>query len=496
MTWGDSIRFARALIALNVRQTVFRWRGGRGRCPCQSPSDSGRAWETVCEEAAGWDRPVSFRRVCPKFRLGPKGWRCSVDTRDVRPHWGRAAGYVGAALLACYLCGVTAGYVGLRRIGYVGFGWSDVAWPGRWARISAAQSEHFLTQARAALGELDERAMRLSLASAATRGRSHFELRLALAQINSYLSSGTVATDAFEQLRRDFPARWPEAAIAYHDMLVAHHQVARLGDLALGELAQGGQDGDAGDGAWLRAAFVALRSADPAPALLQRNDPAMAMIAAERRQALTEAAAALAGDRAAATVLAGRIAKSQDLALVLAAADVVVDTLPELDALDVIAAVGSRLGVFERERLILRVCVRAGAGRRALAAFDTMLRAAARPLQRERLLASLVEFPDPERMRRLWPAAANTTSPFSARETGALWVAAMANGDAEIGGLAAQRLKAAHGVEIARDFPRDNSPRSASVWARILPLGREIGWTLAIVHAGRSGEERAPATRR
>lgn len=493
MTPGDSIRFARALIALNARQTVFRWRRGRGRCPCQAPSDSGRAWETVCEEASGWDRPESFRRVCPNFRRGPQGWRCAVDTRDVRPHWGRAAGYLGAVLLALYAVGATVGYVGLRRIGYVGVGWTDVAWPGHWSRIAAAQREHFLTQARAALGQLDDRAMRVSLASAATAGRAHFELRLALAQIHSYLSSGTVVTDAFEELRRDFPERWPEAAIAYHDMLLAHHQVGRLGDLALGELARPTRGAEGADGAWLRAAFVALRGAESAPALLQRNAAAMAKIGTERREALAEAAAARAGDRAAAAALGARIRSSMDLALVLAAADLVVDTLPETEALDVAAAVGSRLGAFERERLVLRVCVRAGAARRALAAFDTMLRAAARPLQRERLLAVLVEFPDPERMRRLWPAAANATSPFSAREVGGLWVAAAVNGDAEIGALAAQRLQAAHGVEIGREFPRGDTARGASVWARILPLGREIGWVLALRHG--SGARAEPTAR-
>ena len=62
---ADFFRLAWGLLYWNYRKSWFRLRRGRARCPCQSPSDSGRALETVCEASLSWHKHANFRRVCP-----------------------------------------------------------------------------------------------------------------------------------------------------------------------------------------------------------------------------------------------------------------------------------------------------------------------------------------------------------------------------------------------------------------------------------------------
>ena len=114
----DCGRFWWALIALNLSKTLFAARGRRGRWPCQSPSDSGRAWETTCEAKALWNNPARFRRVCPILKKAPDGrWVCSANTADVRPFWGRAAAWFGGAAIALSVAGTILYFVFLRIVG-------------------------------------------------------------------------------------------------------------------------------------------------------------------------------------------------------------------------------------------------------------------------------------------------------------------------------------------------------------------------------------------
>src|SRR5580658_6015424 len=101
---ADLGRFAGTVIPLNLRKSLFRLRRGRGICPCQTPSDSGKAGETACEPVASWHEPRRFQRICPLLRQRPDGaWKCSVNAAEVRPFWGRAAAWVGGSTAAAYL---------------------------------------------------------------------------------------------------------------------------------------------------------------------------------------------------------------------------------------------------------------------------------------------------------------------------------------------------------------------------------------------------------
>ena len=83
---GDFLRFWWGLLYWNTRKGLFRLNRDQASCPCQNPSDSGRARETGCDAAHYWHQPARFRRVCPLLVETPDGLRCSVDTRDVFDH--------------------------------------------------------------------------------------------------------------------------------------------------------------------------------------------------------------------------------------------------------------------------------------------------------------------------------------------------------------------------------------------------------------------------
>src|SRR6185295_545658 len=110
-------------------------------------SDSGRALETQCDAVMHWDSPARFRRLCPLLVQTPQGWRCSVNTADVRPFWGRAFGYYGGTLVAIYLVCVLSVFIFLRVVGYP-VSVFHVAWPPSWHRVGQARGWFFMEKAR------------------------------------------------------------------------------------------------------------------------------------------------------------------------------------------------------------------------------------------------------------------------------------------------------------------------------------------------------------
>ena len=91
---------------------------------------AGRAGVTGCDAAHYWHQPARFRRLCPLLIETPDGLRCSVDTKDVRPFWRRAAAYYLGAAGGIYLAGLILAFVFLRIIGYP-LSPLTLAWPPR-----------------------------------------------------------------------------------------------------------------------------------------------------------------------------------------------------------------------------------------------------------------------------------------------------------------------------------------------------------------------------
>lgn len=271
---GDAMRLPLALVALNGRKTIYRLRRDAATCPCQSLSDSGRAMETHCEAVIHWHSAKRFRWVCPLLKQGPDGWRCSVDARDVRPFWGRAAAIFAAAVLALVLGAGTAGFVGLRLVGNAEVAWQDVLWPGRWHRINALRARSFCTQAVEAMARRDFVRARLALQTAVTLDPQNYDAALLLAMVQGYSTLPGVADEAFFQLMMRYPQQAIRSAVTYHDLLLGLGRPAQLAPFALW-MAQRDPTNRA---FWVRAMLVGLRVGGGAAEFGKRNGGELATL--------------------------------------------------------------------------------------------------------------------------------------------------------------------------------------------------------------------------
>jgi len=217
---GDFGRFWWALAALNLSKTIFVIRGRRSQCPCQNPSDSGRAWETGCDAAAYWNSPVRFRRVCPLLRMAPDGrWRCSVDTAGVRPFWLLAAGWTGGAAASVYVGCVLLAFVFLHTVGYP-VRLASVAWPPAWHEIRESRGVYFLQKAEAALRANRTGEALLSLSQSYQLDPHGYMTGRILAQLWQ-TSEGDVSNQIYSRLMAEHPAERPQTAEAWFTSLLA-----------------------------------------------------------------------------------------------------------------------------------------------------------------------------------------------------------------------------------------------------------------------------------
>jgi hypothetical protein len=250
---ADWFRTAWALISWNLRKSIFRLRQAQGFSPCQNPSDSGRAWETRCDACFGWSKPARFHRVCPLLRTAPDGTlKCSVDTREVRPFWLRAAAFYVGAALAVYLLGVAAVFGTMRLIGYP-VSVQTIAWPPAWKEINRARSTYFFRRAEAAYSQqqINEAVMSLSLAY--NYDASNYDAGLMLARIWQ-TGRPEAANHLFGQLLKKHPDR--RATTAQHWLRAL---VPRADYHAIEELAAAALHFDAEHAAvWLNALFFSI----------------------------------------------------------------------------------------------------------------------------------------------------------------------------------------------------------------------------------------------
>jgi hypothetical protein len=250
---GDFFRFWWGLFFWNARKSYFRLRRGRVRCPCQNPSDSGRARETGCDAAQYWHKPTRFRRVCPLLMETPGGLRCSVDTKDVRPFWRRAAAYWLGAAAGIYLAGVLGAFVLLRLVGYP-LSPLTLAWPPRWPELRRARSEYFVAKAQRALTANRINEAILSLDIAFRNNPRNYRVGLQLAQLMS-LGEPEFADQIFALLMRDHPAQRAVTTQAWLRFLLVHGRLARVVELAALRVG----DDPANRPAWLHILFFVTR---------------------------------------------------------------------------------------------------------------------------------------------------------------------------------------------------------------------------------------------
>ena len=268
---GDLGRFWWALAALNLSKTVFVIRGRRSRCPCQNPSDSGRAWETGCDPAAFWNDPARFRRVCPLLKRAPNGhWRCSVDTAGVRPFWLRAGAWTGGTVAALYLGCILLAFAFLHAVGYP-VRILSVAWPPAWHEVRESRALYFFQKAEASLRANRTGEALLYLAQSYQLDPHGYMPGRILAQLWQ-TSENDVSNQIYRRLMAEHPAERAQTAEAWFLSLLARGDFSSIEGLAWDRLNAGESEASA----WLNALVIASRRTGDAK-FLEKSQAAAAL---------------------------------------------------------------------------------------------------------------------------------------------------------------------------------------------------------------------------
>lgn len=267
----DFFLFWWALLYWNVRKAWFRLRGPtRDTCPCQVDSDSGHALDSRCNAIVYWRNPKRFRKVCPLLTETKDGWRCGVDAERVRPFWGRAAAYAGAALLVLYL-GATLAVFGLLRAANYEISYATVAWPPHWSELRGSQERLYATRAQQALAAGNYAEAILALQMVCEINPRNYAAAITLATLSQVAGQPFVAEHIYARLMHTVPENRAATAQFWVRSLLARADYAQIKPLATAMLSE-----DSGRReAWLHALlFAARHTRDQAALETILNSPA------------------------------------------------------------------------------------------------------------------------------------------------------------------------------------------------------------------------------
>ena len=288
MGWvADFFRLVGGFLFWNARKTLYRLRGTSGHCPCQHPSDSGRAWETRCDAIVHWNQPARFRRVCPLLLKDTEGrWRCSVHNADVRPFWGRAFAFYGGSLATLYLVGTLAVFTVLRTAGYHAT-YAGVVWPPAWKRFDAVKSEFFYAKFQRAYSARDIREALLDLSIAYDLNPQNYDAGFQLAQL-CQTGQPALANRVYVRLIAWHPARAEQTAQVFFHALLARGDFKAVQTLAHNRIIVAPDSSSA----WLNAFLFANRRTGDTEALVSLiEETRTGQLPADTRTVLTLAAA-------------------------------------------------------------------------------------------------------------------------------------------------------------------------------------------------------------
>lgn len=271
--FADLLRLAWGLFYWNLRKAWFQWRRGRARCPCQNPSDSGRAYETGCEACVTWHRQARFRRVCPLLVDTPDGLRCSANTADVRPFWGLAGLYYGGVLLTVYAIAVLTVFIFLRTVGYP-VSILHVGLPPLWHKVGQARGWFFLDRSNRAFAAGKTAEGLLYLANSYEFDPTNFDAGIALAK-NFQAGQPARSDEIFTKLLKDHPNKRGLVAQDWFRAMLARGDFEKITPLAQAETLADTVHA----GVWVRALLFATRRTGndgPLRTLLASSAPAVA----------------------------------------------------------------------------------------------------------------------------------------------------------------------------------------------------------------------------
>ncbi len=494
--FADFFRLAGGLLYWNARKSWFQLRRDRARCPCQSPSDSGRAYETQCEACLHWASAARFRRVCPLLVQTPKGWRCSANTADVRPFWGQALRYYGGAFAALYLAAVIAAFIFLRTVGYP-VNIVQVAWPPSWHRVGEARGWFFMEKARRAFAGNRPSEAILYLSNAYEFDPSNYTAGLTLAKT---LQSGqpVVSNRLYERLLHEHPSRHAETAQEWFRALLARGDFDAVAVLARDEVLAAGPHASV----WMRALVFATRQTHR-DAMLRalRDSPAPA---AQAWRPLVDAELRF---------LAGRAAEGRPLvehgdwtAVPPYGLFYRVSQLTELGdvfaALDLLQRNRTQLDDEARVTLELAAYARQDARRPLQQIVDQLLAAKLNLPVIKILSAQLISYPDADVLGQVCKRFRSEPIPFTTESAGAyfaLLCAAGANGDwtrfGELRTAIAEHAPSSEALlaSVEAFFRGRSSASRITSLLPALPLPLEVDYALISRYPGRPAGSARPA---
>ena len=484
---ADFFRLAGGLLYWNIRKSWFQLRRGRSPCPCQSPSDSGRALETHCEASIHWASGERFRRVCPLLVKTPAGWRCSANTADVRPFWGRAFGYYGGAVAAVYLTAVLSVFIFLRAVGYP-VNVFHVAWPPAWHRVGEARGWFFTEKARKAFAANHTSEAILYLSNAYEFDPSNYSAGLTLAKT---LQTGqpVLSNRLYERLLHEHPARREDTAQEWFRALLARGDFETISALARDEVLTAGPH----TSVWMRALVFAARQSRRNDALRAlRDSPSPA--ATVWRPLLDAELLSLAGrDADARAVITGADWRQVPLYGIYYQ----VSQLTELDdvfgALDLLGRNGTALDDETRVTLLLAAYAHQGAHAPLQRIVDQLLGQKLSLPVIKILSVQLIRYPDPASLNQLYARFRAEQIPFNTESAGAVFsllCAAGVNADwskfSELRALVSDRSNSSSAFLSAVEafFRGQSSATRITSFLPALPLPLEVNYALIARYPG------------
>lgn len=480
----DAGRCIWALLYWNVRKSLYVFRGRSGRCPCQDPSDFGGKGGVHCEASRDLKNPLRFRRVCPLLVPGSygRGAYCSVPANRVRPFWGRALLFFGAAFAVIYVAGVTTVFVGMRARGVDSLRWHQVAWPGLWKDVPRERSKYFFKRALQACARRDYQDAYRSMATALAEDPRNYDARLLMAQYAEFAGDFLTGDELFGRLMGEFPEARLRTAVTLHDTLLA---AGRYGVLA-GHCLRMAEADAAHRSTWVGSLLLAMHLGRIGPAFVTENDKALARLdTAARRLILAEARLAGGDAPAAVALLRGAFAPPVDGNYAIQQIRMFLRAGYPADA-EMAWTVNTR-GLDEFDRRLARCWVDHGLGYLTLSEmeFSSLAdRVSTVPAALDKLVATLVMQPDRESFLQLHRSLLKTPAAPGVEVVAGMWLAALVCGaDRERDYWARQSLERFRqvypGVE-AVNFRSVDATKNDTVpfLAGFAPFGRETVMSL------------------
>ncbi len=215
-----------------------------------------------------WNEQIRFRRVCPLLVKTERGLRCSVDTANVRPFWGRALGYYGGTIAGIYLLSALGAFAFLRTVGYP-VSVLHLLWPGSWHRVGEVRGWYFMNRAEKAFAAGQPGEGMLYLTNAYQFDPHNYHVAVVFAQ-KSQLNNPVISDQIYQRLLAEFPSERGTTAQLWFRALLARGDFAQIEGLAAEQILSGSPDAPV----WMRALIFATRQTSNTAPLERIRDAA------------------------------------------------------------------------------------------------------------------------------------------------------------------------------------------------------------------------------